>query len=98
MCLNNLADYGKTKAGSFFVFSAGKFVFVETFPDLTEIFFRITDSIIFNRNKNFLFPLRCLHCGCRLWIAEIDRVLQQLVKYLLDLAVISMDVAEPVCS
>ena len=91
MCLNDLFYNGKSKTGAAFIFSAGEVGFVKSFPDLFQTIFWNTDSGVFDRNKDFLIFFGCLNRDHRILMTELDRIINQIVEYLLDFAEISSD-------
>ena len=91
VCLDNLLYDGETKPGSFFVLAAGEIRLVEALPDLFDAVFWNADSGVFDGNKDFLIFFGRLDRDCGVCVAEFERIVDQVIKYLLDLAEISGD-------
>ena len=91
MSLNNFFYNGKSKTGAALVFSAGEVGFVKSFPDFFQTVFGNTDSGILDRDKYFVVLLGCLNHDRGILMTELDRIVDQIVKYLLDFAEISSD-------
>ena len=64
---------------------------VETIPDLFDAVFWNADSGVFDGNKDFLIFFGRLDRDCGVCEAEFERIVDQVIKYLLDLAEISGD-------
>ena len=94
MCLNDFFYNGKSKTGATLVFSAGQVGFVKSFPDFFQTVFWNTDSGILDRDKYFVVLLGCLNRDRGILMTELDRIVDQIVKYLLDFAEISSDKPE----
>ena len=91
MCLDDFFYNGKSKSGTLLVFSAGEVCLVETIPDLFDAVFWNADSGVFDGNKDFLIFFGRLDRDCGVCVAEFERIVDQVIKYLLDLAEISGD-------
>lgn len=91
MSLNDFFYNGKSKTGAALVFSAGEVGFVKSFPDFFQTVFGNTDSGILDRDKYFVVLLGCLNRDRGILMTELDRIVNQIVKYLLDFAEISSD-------
>ena len=91
MSLNDFFYNGKSKTGAALVFSAGEVGFVKSFPDFFQTVFWNTDSGILDRDKYFVVLLGCLNRDRGILMTELDRIVDQIVKYLLDFAEISSD-------
>ena len=91
MSLNDFFYNGKSKTGAALVFSAGEVGFVKSFPDFFQTVFGNTDSGILDRDKYFVVLLGCLNRDRGIRMTELDRIVDQIVKYLLDFAEISSD-------
>ena len=89
MCLDDFFYNGKSKSGTLLVFSAGEVCLVETIPDLFDAVFWNADSGVFDGNKDFLIFFGRLDRDCGVCVAEFERIVDQVIKYLLDLAEIS---------
>ena len=84
MGLDNLFDYSKPQASSFFILSAGGIGFIKPVPDFLDTFFGNADSAVLYRDK-YLFPAdRSLNINYAAVMAEFDGVVNQVVKNLLD--------------
>ena len=91
MCIDDLFDYRESESGAFTVLSAGSINLVETIPDLFDAVFWNADSGVFDGNKDFLIFFGRLDRDCGVCVAEFERIVDQVIKYLLDLAEISGD-------
>ena len=91
MSLNDFFYNGKSKTGAALVFSAGEVGFVKSFPDFFQTVFGNTDSGILDRDKYFVVLLGCLNRDRGIRMTELDRIVDQIVKYLLYFAEISSD-------
>ena len=91
MCLDDFFYNGKSKSGALLVFSAGEVCLVETIPDLFDAVFWNADSGVFDGNKDFLIFFGRLDRDCGVCVAEFERIVDQVIMYLLDLAEISGD-------
>ena len=69
----------------------GQVGFVKSFPDFFQAVFWNTDSGILDRDKYFVVLLGCLNRDRGIRMTELDRIVDQIVKYLLDFAEISSD-------
>ena len=96
MSLNDFFYNGKSKTGAALVFSAGEVGFVKSFPDFFQTVFGNTDSGILDRDKYFVVLLSCLNRDRGILMTELDRIVDQIVKYLLDFAEISSDKQQPI--
>ena len=85
MCLDDFFYNGKSKSGALLVFSAGEVCLVETIPDLFDAVFWNADSGVFDGNKDFLIFFGRLDRDCGVCVAEFERIVDQVIKYLLDL-------------
>ena len=83
MSLNDFFYNGKSKTGAALVFSAGEVGFVKSFPDFFQTVFGNTDSGILDRDKYFVVLLGCLNRDRGIRMTELDRIVDQIVKYLL---------------
>ena len=92
MSLYGFFDDGKTESGSFLIFATGKISFVKTFPDLIQCISRNTDTVILDRRVNFIATLGCLDRNGRILITEFDRIIDQIIKNLLDLPLVCKDI------
>ena len=83
--LNASFDDGKSEASSFFILSAGQVGLVKAFPDFIQFFFWNSHSGILDRNKNLLILFGDLNRDRRVVSAEFDRIINEIVKNLLNL-------------
>ena len=60
-------------------------------PDLFDAVFWNADSGVFDGNKDFLIFFGRLDRDCGVCVAEFERIVDQVIKYLLDLAEIRGD-------
>ena len=90
MCLDDFFYNGKSKSGALLVFSAGEVCLVETIPDLLMLSFGMPIPVSLTETKTFSFFGR-LDRDCGVCVAEFERIVDQVIKYLLDLAEISGD-------
>lgn len=81
----------QSETGAFLVPAAGKIGFVKAFPDLVQILTGDTDTVILYRDIYFLVFDAHLNRNRRFIFAEFDCIINQVVKYLLDLPLISVD-------
>ena len=91
MCLDDFFYNGKSKSGALLVFSAGEVCLVETIPDLFDAVFWNADSGVFDGNKDFLIFFGRLDRDCGVCVAEFERIVDQVIKDLLDLAHVCVD-------
>ena len=91
MCLDDFFYNGKSKSGALLVFSAGEVCLVETIPDLFDAVFWNADSGVFDGNKDFLIFFGRLDRDCGVCVAEFERIVDQVIKDLLDLSHVSID-------
>lgn len=92
MGLNDLLHDSETEPGAFLVFSAGAICLVEAFPDFFQAVLRDADTGIFDGNENFFAPLGGLDGDGRIRVAELDRVVNEVVEHLLDFAHVGGDI------
>lgn len=84
--LDDLFHNGKTKSGAPLVFPAGDVCLVEAFPDFFQAVLRDADTGIFDGNENLSAPLGGLNGDGGICMAELDRIINEIVEHLLDLA------------
>ena len=86
MCLNDLLYDGKSETGSLLVLATGEIRLVKAFPDLVQAVLRDADPGVFDRYKDFPVLFGRFDRNRRIVVAELDRVIDQVVDDLLDLA------------
>ena len=91
MCLDDFFYNGKSKSGALLVFSAGEVCLVETLPDLREGVLGDSKAGVLDRDEDFFIFFGRLDRDCGVCVAEFERIVDQVIKYLLDLAEISGD-------
>lgn len=91
MCLDDLFYNGKTKTGTTFIFASGKIRLVKAVPDLFNAVSGNTDACIFYGDKDLLVFAGCLDVDHRVIMAELDGIVDQVIKDLLDLAHVCVD-------
>ena len=91
MCLDDLFYNGKTKTGTTFIFASGKIRLVKAVPDLFNAVSGNTDACIFYGDKDLLVFAGCLDVDHRVIMAELDGIVDQVIKDLLDLSQIRVD-------
>ena len=83
---NDLFDDRQSETGAFLVFAAGAVDLIETFPDLVDAGFRDPDAMVLDGNKDLVVFLRRLDRDRGMIRAELDRVAEKIIQYLLDLS------------
>ena len=92
MCLDDLFYNGKTKTGTTFIFASGKIRLVKAVPDLFNAVSGNTDACIFYGDKDLLVFAGCLDVDHIVIMAELDGIVDQVIKALLDLAHVCVDI------
>ena len=91
---DDLTDYGQAQACPFFVFAAGEVGLVKALPDLVLILFGNTDPVVLDADEDFA----ALFCGLDLnngaGSAEFDRVVDEIVEYLLYFVYVGVDIED----
>ena len=91
MRLYNLFYDSKTKTGALLVFSSGKICFIKTVPDLRQGILRDPKAGILDGNKDFLTLQQGFHVNDGMIRTEFYRIVDEIIKNLLDLFLICMD-------
>ena len=83
---NDLFDDRQSETGAFLVFAAGAVDLIETFPDLVDAGFRDPMPWSLTETKDLVVFLRRFDRDRGMIRAELDRVAEKIIQYLLDLS------------